>query len=104
MKSGIAWAAGLFERGGSANRRDGKKPRLQIKSNSGETIQRFHDAVGAGVIYGPYDYEYKDGSTRKPYYMWVAEGEFALRVARMLKPHLSSEVRHRIESTFKEVL
>lgn len=102
MKTEVAWAAGLYERGGSVARQEGRKPRLQIKSNDGLVLKRFQAAVGTGFIYGPYDYEYKDGSVRKPYYVWIAEGRFAIEVVDLLSPYLSETTLMKLEDTVRD--
>lgn len=68
---------------------EGRKPRLQIKSVEEDVITRFFAAVGCGWVYGPYDYEYKDGHVRRPYYVWIADGSEALKAAILLTPYLS---------------
>jgi hypothetical protein len=42
-----------------------------------EPVRRFQDVVAAGKVYGPYTWEGNDGSVRRPFWMWVAEGENA---------------------------
>jgi hypothetical protein len=85
----IQSAAGLFEGEGSATRCRGRV-RLSLKMTDEEPVRRFRDALELGVVYGPYDWQGSDGSVRRPFWMWVAEGEDAWIAADRLWPWLSA--------------
>ena len=54
-----------------------------------EPVRRFAELLGLGIVYGPYVWNGKDGCTRRPFWMWVAEGEDAWQAADRLWPWLS---------------
>ncbi len=66
----IAWAAGLFEGEGCITK-NGNSPALRLNSTDEETVIRFQRIIGAGAVYGPYQYNSRDGSERKPASIWV---------------------------------
>lgn len=87
----IAWAAGLFEGGGSIS-----GARLQLKMVNEESVRRFNAAVGVGKVYGPYG-PYPSQMGRKPFYMWVAwYPEDIQAVADALRPYLSQSYAARL--------
>jgi len=98
----LAWAAGLFEANGSATRQKRRPVRLQLKMTARESVLRFRDAVDLGTVYGPYEHIYKDGHARRPYYLWLADGDQAEEVAAALQPHLSQHVIEKIRAAIRD--
>jgi len=43
-----------------------------------EPVLRFLAVVNAGKVYGPYEWNGKYGCVRRPFWMWVAEGDDCL--------------------------
>lgn len=97
----IEWAAGVYEGEGSATRCDGRI-RLALKMTNEEVVWRFACVLGFGIVYGPYVFEAKDGFRRKPFWMWVAEGEEAWEAADLLSPWLSEARMGQIDRVFGE--
>jgi hypothetical protein len=89
-----AWAAGLFEGEGAATFCGGRA-RLALKMTSEASVRRFHAAIGAGKVYGPYG-PYQPNRT--PFFMWVVEGDEARDVALCLRPMLSGTPRERVDA------
>lgn len=93
----LAWAAGFFEGEGCVSR---KKPRCFIAINNTDRtmLERFHQAVGVGVLRGPYG-PYDNGISKKPYWTWSASN-FAHRqaVIAMLWRWLSERRREQVAS------
>jgi hypothetical protein len=89
----IAWAAGLFDGEGSITHSD-RELQLLLKNTDLEFVQRFDVIVARGRVYGPYQYDYRDGHRRKPFWSWVAHGDAAHDVVDLLAPWLS---RRRLE-------
>ncbi|MGN6431825.1 MAG: hypothetical protein ACTHNB_14015 [Gaiellaceae bacterium] len=96
----IEWAAGLYEGEGTVTRCK-HRLRLAVSMTNEEAVRRFADAVGCGTVYGPYQYDQRDGSVRKPFWAWIAECEDALRVAELLTPWLSAERRRQLERVLR---
>ena len=101
----IAWAAGLFDGEGSATvcRR---RSRLAVKMADEESVRRFHAAVGVGKVYGPYGHRAatrRDGSPRRPSFIWLAEVEDGAAAARLLLPWLGSEKATAIARVFGQL-
>jgi hypothetical protein len=67
-----------------------------------EPVRRFALVIGAGVVYGPYTWQGKDGSVRRPFWMWVAEGDDAWRASDRLWPWLSERRCDQITAVFAE--
>jgi hypothetical protein len=63
-------------------------------------VRRFAEAVRAGKVYGPYTFEGKDGSPRKPFWMWIAKSEEAWRVSDLLWPWLSERRMRQMDRVF----
>jgi len=55
-----------------------------------ELIERFHDVVRVGSVYGPYTREERDGYRRKPFWDWVAREEDGLDALAMMWSWLSA--------------
>jgi len=89
----IAWAAGLFDGEGSITHTD-RDLQLLLKNTDLELVERFDVIVARGHVYGPYNYDYRDGHARKPFWSWVAQGDAAHDVVDLLAPWLS---RRRLE-------
>jgi hypothetical protein len=93
----IAWAAGLFEGEGCVTRvRDRLTPALV--NTDEEVIRRFHEMIGIGILYGPYESAAKDGYTRRPFFRWVVSTYDALDVLQLLLPWLS---QRRLDRAFE---
>ena len=84
----IAWAAGLFEGEGCIILSRGQVA-LQLKMTDEEIVRRFDDIVGDGRVYGPYCY----AEGRKPYWMWIAQGDIAREMLDLLGPWLGDRRR-----------
>lgn len=93
----IAWAAGLFEGEGcftvQRNKRGEKmypQPIARIHMTDLDVLERFKEAVGIGVIFGPYTAEQFGGLGKKVSWYWqttkIAECQV---VFDMLRPWLS---------------
>ena len=67
----LAWAAGLFEGEGSISASSGRLD-VRVKMTDEPVVRRFAEVMDCGTVYGPYNYEYRDGSKRKPHWVWVA--------------------------------
>ena len=101
----IAWAAGLFDGEGTATVCGGRS-RLAVKMADEESVRRFHHAVVVGKVYGPYEHRaatLRDGSPRRPSFMWVAEKTDAIAAARLLLPWIGSEKAAAIARVFGEL-
>jgi hypothetical protein len=62
---------------------------MQIKNTDLEPLNRFRNAVEAGRIYGPYQYEDRRFRHVKRHWLWVAPTTAGLATLRVLAPHLS---------------
>ncbi len=51
---------------------------VRIRNTDLELIERFHDIVRVGTVYGPYTRTDGDGHARKPVWDWVAREEDGL--------------------------
>ena len=58
--------------------------------------------MGAGRVYGPYQYEQRDGSARRPFFYWYVEGHQCRMVAGKLEKHLGERRRKRLLEVFGE--
>ncbi len=66
----LAWAAGFFEGEGCVSK--GKHSRfIAINNTDLSMLERFHEALGVGVVRGPYG-PYANGVSKKPYWTWSA--------------------------------
>lgn len=65
----IAWAAGLFEGEGCISRSAARTVRFQLKMQScdHDVIERFHQIVGLGQVYGPL----RRSLAYKPFWIWT---------------------------------
>ena len=92
-----AWFAGLFEGQGSAayHRTARHRVRLQVKTTDEDVVQLAHARVG-GKVFGPYQYTYRDGVARKPYWIWASDGLDPSRVAAAMWPWLGERRRQRL--------
>ena len=92
-----AWFAGLFEGQGSAayHRTARHRVRLQVKTTDEDVAQLAHSRVG-GKVFGPYQYTYRDGVARKPYWIWASDGLDPSRVAAAIWPWLGERRRNRL--------
>jgi hypothetical protein len=97
----IAWAAGLYEGEGTATQ-SGGRPRLAVKMYDPEPLYWFHEVVGYGKVYGPYDRKV-EGEVVSTYYTWVAQRPAeAWEVAQMLYPWLSMKRKTAIDWAFSD--
>ncbi len=62
---------------------------LKVNNTDESVVQRFHEIVRLGRMYGPYSNSERDGHRRKPFWVWTASAEDALDVMQMLAPWLS---------------
>jgi hypothetical protein len=88
----IAWAAGLFEGEGSMTESGGRLD-IRVKMTDEDVVRRFADVMECGKVYGPYKYDYRDGSKRKPHWVWVALSYEAFEVLELLWPWLCTRRR-----------
>lgn len=101
MTDDQAWAAGLFDGEGSVSH-----DRLQLKMVDLPTVERFHEIVECGDIYGPYPNRTgeKDGYPRSDFYVWIARREDRFAVAHLLYPLLSQVRRDAIDHHYGELV
>jgi hypothetical protein len=88
----IAWAAGLFEGEGSITGSGGRLD-VRVKMTDEPVVRHFAKVMDCGRVYGPYNYEYRDGSKRKPHWVWVAVSTEAFDVLQILWPWLGERRR-----------
>lgn len=100
--SELAWAAGLFDGEGTATTCRGR-PRLAVQMNDEHSVRRFAAAIGTGRVYGPYVHAGRDGYTRQPRYVWLAEGDELTVAAAALAPWLGVTKRAQIARIAKNV-
>lgn len=95
----VIWAAGLFEGEGCISSSPKNfLPKVLIYSTDYDVIERFHQIVGCGKIYGPYKSASMEG---KPKWGWQStQFETAQAVAAMLWPWLCSRRQQRIIECF----
>jgi hypothetical protein len=91
-ESALAWAAGLFEGEGSITQSNGRLF-VCLKMTDKPIVSRFANIVRFGDVYGPYDHAGRDGSRRKPYWVWLAREYEALEVLEQLWPWLGERRR-----------
>ena len=63
---------------------------MRLNNTDSEPVYQFAKIVSFGTVYGPYHYEARDRSRRKPFWVWLAEEYEALEVLELLWPWLSS--------------
>ena len=63
-----------------------------------ELIERYHDIVRVGTVYGPYERTERDGYRRKPTWDWVAREEDGLDALAMMWSWLSARRRAQAET------
>lgn len=92
-----AWFAGLYEGAGSVqyHRTARHRVRFQVKSTD-EDVARFAVERIGGNVFGPYQYTYRDGIARKPYWLWVSDGLDPRQVAAGIWPWLGERRRARL--------
>jgi len=88
----VAWAAGFFEGEGTITQNGGRLV-ARLNNTDSEPVYRFAKIARFGEVYGPYQYEQRDGCRRKPYWVWLAEEYDALEVLELLWPWLSHRRR-----------
>jgi hypothetical protein len=88
----VAWAAGLFEGEGSITQSNGRLF-TRLKMTDKPIVERFAEIVCFGEVYGPYNHQWRDGSVRKPYWVWLAPEYDALEVLELLWPWLGERRR-----------
>lgn len=97
----IIWAAGFFDGEGCfklANKQR-EKPTLQVSIGQidRKVLDRFKDAVGVGVVRGPYD-----ESRKNPVYYYTANSGDAALILSKLEPYLSEVKREQGNSKLRE--
>ena len=93
-----AWFAGLYEGQGSVvyHRSARSRVRLQIKSSDEDVIRLAQSRIG-GRVFGPYNYQYRDGIARKAFWLWVSDGLDPSDLATQMWPWLGARRRTRLE-------
>lgn len=101
----MEWAAGLFEGEGCVTACEGRR-RLSLKMTQEASVQRFHNAIGVGTVYGPYANRSgeTDGYPRSPFWIWVADLDAADTAAAALFPHLTEWRREAFHRLFPDVV
>lgn len=106
----VAWAAGLFEGEGCLTTREQRPrntenkypkrppyPTLTLVSTDKDVVERFHRAVGVGLIHGPYWYN----NSTKEVWRWNGTGWGSLRtIWTLFEPFLGA----RRSKKFREVM
>jgi hypothetical protein len=64
-----------------------------MRNTDFELIERFHDIIRVGAVYGPYARQERDGFRRKPVWDWVAREEDGLDALAMMWAWLSARRR-----------
>jgi len=107
----LAWAAGFFDGEGStyvhrssphAPKKRTPKVRLSIGQNDPEVLLRFRDAVGHGVVYGPYARDYS-GGVKIHWRYRTNDPSDALTVIKLLWPWLGSKKKAQAKLAWKRV-
>jgi hypothetical protein len=94
----IAWAAGLFDGEGTITLSDDALY-VRMRNTDPELVERFHDIIGVGAVYGPYTRRARDGIRRKPVWDWVAREEDGLDALAMMWSWLSARRRGQAHAT-----
>ena len=96
-----AWFAGLYEGEGSVvyHRSSRHRVRFQLKSTDEDVVRFAAQRIG-GNVFGPYQYTYRDGLARKPFWIWVSDGLDPRRVAEGIWPWLGQRRRNRLRELF----
>lgn len=84
----IAWAAGIFEGEGCISW-SGDSFALSLKNTDESVVRCFCDVLELGWFYGPYEWEGRDGFSRKPFWVWMARREIGMEALDLLAPWLS---------------
>lgn len=91
----IAWAAGIFEGGGSIlSVNGGRQRRLALRMTDEDVVRRWAAAVNANVL-GPYSNDRDDGSVRKQVWVCHLNGRRADRMLARFWPWLGERRRGR---------
>jgi hypothetical protein len=89
-----AWAGGLFEGEGTFTLKNGRYPVASLNMTDEDSVIRFHEAVGFGAFYGPY--EHGRGGEHKPFWRWqVGSYEQVQQLAALLWPYLGQRRKQR---------
>jgi hypothetical protein len=64
-----------------------------LNNTDPQPVHQFAHIIRFGEVYGPYQYEGRDGYKRKPFWVWLAEEFEALEVLELLWPWLSIKRR-----------
>ena len=87
----LAWAGGLFEGEGYIGFHQ-NRPQLQVKMCDEDTLRKFHEIMGVGKVYGPYQVKatanHKPKKPWRPYFSWQVRADDALLAARLVYPYL----------------
>lgn len=88
----IAWAAGLFEGEGSIFiHRD--TIRMQLGTCDLDVLERFHEIMGCGRIFGP-----EDRAPHKPLWRWIVAKQSEIpQASALLEPFLGDRRRNALE-------
>lgn len=103
MTKRVEWAAGFFEGEGNAyiKKLRGESYRrltLSVSQVDRKALDKFRRIVGVGVVRGPYG-PYQNN--RQPHYQWMVHGPDALKLAKVLAPHLCGK-RKQVDSKVRE--
>ena len=98
-----AWFAGIFEAQGSVayHRTARHRVRLQFKSTDEDVVVIARARCG-GKVFGPYQYTYRDGVARKPFWIWASDGLDPRDVTAAIWPWLGDRRRARLRAFLLE--
>ena len=98
-----AWFAGIFEAQGSVayHRTARHRVRLQFKSADEDVVVLARARIG-GKVFGPYQYTYRDGVARKPFWIWASDGLDPREVTAAMWPWLGDRRRTRLRAFLLE--
>ena len=97
QREDYAWAAGLFEGEGSFCLASARRtqPNATLSMCDEGTVKRFHEVIGCGQFYGPWQNKGK-GQNGAPYWRWSATSYENVQAAlAMMWPWLSPRRRAR---------
>lgn len=84
----------MFEGEGTITKDKRGRVRLSLKMTDQDCVYQFCEIVG-GHVYGPYNYLYKDGIVRNPWWLWHSDGVDPKKVIREFWPWLQTRRRAR---------
>jgi len=94
-----AWAAGIYEGEGTAHYSLSAGYRVGITSSDEDVVQRFHEVVGFGTIYGPYRH---GNRSNKPLWLWGATNRQGVRnLLELFRPFLLTRRVEQLERVLR---